>query len=289
MLQLEVPLREDTASLDSQSLDSDDGSNLASGADSPTALAHGLTSPAPRKRVHKAALAVAVRVGSFSDPEHLGGLAHFLEHMLFMGSDKYVACSGYAEQGVCCAGSRWRVSGDHRYPSENEYDSYISDHGGYTNAFTECEYTCYHFDVNADHLQPAMDRLARFFVGPLLRAEAAEREVRSVNSEFDQARTNDTARLDEVRRELSRKGHPNHKFGWGNVKSLEEDPAAAGIDVRAKSVHRCCRVSLIPGIVAVCACACVAVLCCVAGAEGVVGVPPAVLLCQHHGCGRTWQ
>ena len=191
--------------------------------------------------------------------------------------------------GVCRAGSRWRVSGNHRYPSENEYDSYISDHGGYTNAFTECEYTCYHFDVNADHLQPAMDRLARFFVGPLLRAEAAEREVRSVNSEFDQARTNDTARLDEVRRELSRKGHPNHKFGWGNVKSLEEDPAAAGIDVRAKSVHRCCRVSLISGIVAVCACAYVAVLCCVAGAEGVVGVPPAVLLCQHHGCGRTWQ
>lgn len=56
----------------------------------------------------------------------------------------------------------------------------------HTLRFTECEYTCFHFDVNPEHLQPAMDRLAHFFVSPLLREEAAAREVRSVNSEFDQ-------------------------------------------------------------------------------------------------------
>jgi nardilysin len=33
----------------------------------------------------KAAIAMAVGVGSFSDPPHLQGAAHFLEHMLFMG------------------------------------------------------------------------------------------------------------------------------------------------------------------------------------------------------------
>ena len=36
----------------------------------------------------RAAVAVSVGVGSFSDPAELPGLAHFLEHMLFMGSEK---------------------------------------------------------------------------------------------------------------------------------------------------------------------------------------------------------
>lgn len=39
------------------------------------------------------------------------GLSHYLEHMLFMGSGKY--------------------------PDENEYDAYLSKHGGSSNAFTE--------------------------------------------------------------------------------------------------------------------------------------------------------
>ena len=30
-----------------------------------------------------------VAVGQFSDPDSLPGLAHFLEHMLFMGTEKY--------------------------------------------------------------------------------------------------------------------------------------------------------------------------------------------------------
>ena len=33
-----------------------------------------------------AGAALAVSVGSFSDPPHLPGLAHFLEHMLFLGA-----------------------------------------------------------------------------------------------------------------------------------------------------------------------------------------------------------
>lgn len=60
------------------------------------------------------------------------GLAHYLEHMLFMGSTKY--------------------------PDENEYDSFISASGGSTNAFTECEYTLYHFDVLPRHLEKVRRR-----------------------------------------------------------------------------------------------------------------------------------
>ncbi|CAM9573464.1 unnamed protein product, partial [Ectocarpus sp. 13 AM-2016] len=94
--------------------------------------------------VKKAAAAMAVSVGSLSDPEHCQGLAHYLEHMLFMGSTKY--------------------------PDENEYDSFISASGGSTNAFTECEYTLYHFDVLPQHLEKGLDIFAPFFVGPPMKA-----------------------------------------------------------------------------------------------------------------------
>lgn len=37
----------------------------------------------------QAACGLSVGVGSFSDPPEIPGLAHFLEHMVFMGSEKY--------------------------------------------------------------------------------------------------------------------------------------------------------------------------------------------------------
>lgn len=51
----------------------------------------------------QAAASMDVNVGHFSDPEELPGLAHFLEHMLFLGTTKY--------------------------PDENSYSKYLSSHG----------------------------------------------------------------------------------------------------------------------------------------------------------------
>ena len=41
------------------------------------------------KDAQKSAAALSVAVGSFSDPLEAQGLAHYLEHMLFMGTSKY--------------------------------------------------------------------------------------------------------------------------------------------------------------------------------------------------------
>ena len=57
-----------------------------------------------------AACALSIGVGSYSDQRNIQGLAHFLEHMIFMGSEKY--------------------------PTENEYDAYIQKCGGFDNAAT---------------------------------------------------------------------------------------------------------------------------------------------------------
>ncbi|KAK3258215.1 hypothetical protein CYMTET_32734 [Cymbomonas tetramitiformis] len=160
---------------------------------------------APTKR---AAAAMAVGIGSFSDPLEIQGLSHFLEHMLFMGSKKY--------------------------PCENEYDKFLTDHGGMSNAFTEAEYTCYHFDVQPASLHDALDRFAQFFISPLVLEGALEREVQAVHSEFKQVQQSDSARLQQLQCYTARPGHPFSKFSWGNEKSLVELPASKGIDQRTQ-------------------------------------------------------
>ncbi|KAG2260722.1 hypothetical protein Bca52824_080016 [Brassica carinata] len=116
----------------------------------------------------KAAAAMCVAMGSFLDPPEAQDLAHFLEHMLFMGSTEF--------------------------PDENEYDSYLSKHGGASNAYTEMEHTCYHFEIKREFLQGALKRFSQFFVAPLMKTEAMEREVLAVDSEFNQALQNDACR-----------------------------------------------------------------------------------------------
>ncbi|KAL0922941.1 hypothetical protein M5K25_006972 [Dendrobium thyrsiflorum] len=153
----------------------------------------------------KAAAAMCVAMGSFSDPDKAQGLAHFLEHMLFMGSSEF--------------------------PDENEYDSYLSQHGGSSNAYTETEYTCYHFEVNHEHLKGALERFSQFFISPLVKAEAMEREVLAVDSEFNQVLQSDSCRLLQLTCHTSTPGHPFNRFFWGNKKSLV-DAMENGVNLR---------------------------------------------------------
>ena len=45
-----------------------------------------------------------------------------------------------------------------QYPEENEYDKYLSENGGSSNASTSREHTKYYFDVAPDSLSGALDR-----------------------------------------------------------------------------------------------------------------------------------
>tara|TARA_R110000782_G_scaffold19301_18_gene52752 strand:- start:5802 stop:8651 length:2850 start_codon:yes stop_codon:yes gene_type:complete len=143
----------------------------------------------------KAAASLDVNVGSRQDPRNYQGLAHFLEHMLFLGTEKY--------------------------PEAGAYQAFITAHGGSHNAFTSFEHTNYFFDISADSLAPALDQFAQFFVAPLFNAEYVQREVNAVNSEY-------RARIrDDARRELSvfkaqvNQAHPFAKFSVGNLDTLQ--------------------------------------------------------------------
>ncbi|XP_042513983.1 insulin-degrading enzyme-like 1, peroxisomal [Macadamia integrifolia] len=158
----------------------------------------------------KAAASMNVSVGSFSDPDCLEGLAHFLEHMLFYASEKY--------------------------PLEDSYSKYITEHGGCTNAFTSSEHTNYHFDVNNDSFEEALDRFAQFFVRPLMSPDATTREIKAVDSENQKNLLSDGWRMAQLQKHLSADSHPYHKFSTGNWDTLEVRPKAKGLDTRHELV-----------------------------------------------------
>eukprot|EP01100_Stratorugosa_tubuloviscum_P005628 TRINITY_DN250_c0_g1_i1.p1 TRINITY_DN250_c0_g1~~TRINITY_DN250_c0_g1_i1.p1 ORF type:complete len:1068 (-),score=379.42 TRINITY_DN250_c0_g1_i1:64-2979(-) len=155
----------------------------------------------------KSAAAMDIKVGSFSDPDDIPGLAHFLEHMLFMGTEKY--------------------------PSENEYSSFLSENAGNSNAFTSAENTNFYFSVTKDKLKGALDRFAQFFISPLFNESSTEREIQAVNNENQKNLQSDAWRENQLLKSLANKKHPHYKFGTGDVNTLKNSPTEKGIDVRS--------------------------------------------------------
>lgn len=155
----------------------------------------------------KAAAALDVNVGSFADKQYgISGLAHFCEHLLFMGTGKY--------------------------PAENEYLSYLARHSGSSNAYTSSEHTNYYFQVDADHLKGALDRFAQFFIDPLFSQACKDREINAVDSENKKNLQQDLWRLYQLDKSYSNPRHPYNGFSTGNHTTLHVEPINAGKNVR---------------------------------------------------------
>ena len=144
----------------------------------------------------KSAAALDVNIGANQNPPDRPGLAHFLEHMLFLGTEKY--------------------------PDAGEYQEFISQHGGSFNAYTAAEHTNYFFDIDNDHLDPALDRFAQFFIAPLFSAQYVERERNAVNSEYLAKLKDDGRRVWDVYRDLMNPAHPGAAFSVGNLSTLAD-------------------------------------------------------------------
>lgn len=155
----------------------------------------------------RAGAALDVHVGSFTDKKYeISGLAHFCEHLLFMGTEKY--------------------------PEENEYLSYLSKHSGHSNAYTSSEHTNYYFEVGADHLEGALDRFAQFFICPLFSTSCKDREIRAVDSENKKNLQNDLWRTYQLDKLTSNPAHPYNGFSTGNYETLNNEPVGRGLNVR---------------------------------------------------------
>jgi predicted Zn-dependent peptidase len=93
---------------------------------------------------------VLVNTGSRYEKPHEQGIAHFLEHMVFKGTEKY--------------------------PTSQILAQTVDTLGADYNAFTSKEYTGYYITVASRHIQVALDVLSEMLLKPVLKEEDIERE-----------------------------------------------------------------------------------------------------------------
>ena len=140
------------------------------------------------------AATLSVGVGQFQDPKNAQGIAHFLEHMIFMGSEKY--------------------------KSPNEYMQFISENGGQTNAYTAAQQTTYLFSINSDKFPDALDRLSSAIKAPLFNGDMVEKEINAVNSEWLLRRQSEPFIRSRAAAMTGNPNHPRILLGVGNKETL---------------------------------------------------------------------
>ena len=147
----------------------------------------------------KSAATLYVRSGSLNDPSEVNGIAHFCEHMLFLGTKKF--------------------------PEIDSYAKFLTANGGSRNAAKGEDFTFYYFDVSNEALEEALERFSDFFKDPLFKEEATQKEIEAIESEFKKNVSSELRRVIQIEKtELSAEGSALKRFATGNKASLVEEP-----------------------------------------------------------------
>mmetsp|Transcript_53193 Transcript_53193/g.151582 ORF Transcript_53193/g.151582 Transcript_53193/m.151582 type:complete len:1166 (-) Transcript_53193:77-3574(-) len=152
----------------------------------------------------KVSFAMAVRAGSFDDPESLPGLAHFCEHMLFLGTKAY--------------------------PEPSGFDDFMAKSGGGDNAYTAQEVTVYYGEVSHAAREEVMSRFADFFRAPLFDKRFVSKEVHAIDSEHAKNEQSPAFRIMQALSSLADPRSPVGRFHTGNADTLYNIPHKDGLD-----------------------------------------------------------
>ena len=143
----------------------------------------------------KSAAALSVGVGAFSDPMDFRGMAHYLEHMLFMGSESF--------------------------PEPDGYMNFAAENGGSSNAYTSSEITNYMITIENAAFPEALHRLSEFFSAPILDPGYIQKEKNAVNAEWSMRRESEERSIYRLQRMLLGE-HPANRFTIGNLDTLAD-------------------------------------------------------------------
>ncbi|HBT59168.1 MAG TPA: hypothetical protein DEA92_18860, partial [Pseudomonas sp.] len=150
-----------------------------------------------------------VAAGSHAEPDDLPGLAHLLEHMLFMGS------RGWPEPG--------------------SFPARVAEWGGRFNASTAPYATRFFCSVSPQGLQPCLAQLTDMLAAPLFAPEQIEQERRVIDAEFKTRLADDDIHAQAVLASQVQSQHPLSRFTAGNAQTLAGD--AATVSERLSQWH----------------------------------------------------
>src|SRR5688572_16539122 len=125
---------------------------------------------------------VWVKTGSVHEGEHLGaGLSHYLEHMLFKGTERRAG---------------------------REISATVQAHGGYINAYTTFDRTVYYIDLPSEHTGVAIDLLADAVLHSTLPVDEVTKEKDVILREIAMTKDDPDNRLWETIFSVAFREHP---------------------------------------------------------------------------------
>jgi insulysin len=146
-------------------------------------------------KINKSACCVGVKAGYYDD--EFAGCAHFLEHLLFMGSEKY--------------------------PDSRDFSSYLEKCGGINNAYTTHYNTSYYIELDSSFLEKGIDILSWFFRKPILDMKYIKSEMEIIDSEHKKNILSDHWIIDDLFKKFCKNQNSKYaKFGTGNLESLKD-------------------------------------------------------------------
>lgn len=144
------------------------------------------------QHVESVSLGIWVATGARHEEENRRGISHFLEHMLFKGTE--------------------------RRPSAKIIADEMDMVGGYLNAFTDKEYTCYYARALKEHLALSIDLLSDMYMHSLFEPEETARERKVV---LEEIKRRDDDPDDLVHDLFAQAIYPNHPLGLPVIGTAE--------------------------------------------------------------------
>ena len=139
---------------------------------------------------------VIINCGSYHNKGYYDGIAHFLEHMLFLGSKKY--------------------------SNKEQINITLDEFQGSCNAETAGDYTMYYCSFNTDGIKKVFDVFSRFFIDPLIEEKHIRSEVYNVHSEHIKNSNNSDRALYLLLSYLANKDSKVNGFYTGSLETLDK-------------------------------------------------------------------
>lgn len=152
-----------------------------------------LTVPMPN--LESATVTVWVKTGSRNEEEKIGGISHFLEHMVFKGSKMR--------------------------PTAKEISSAVDAIGGEFNAATSKDWTNFYIKTGVNNLETAFDVLSDMVLNPLLKEDEIEREKGTIIQEIAMYEDTPMVKIGEVFENLTFAGNSLSKDTAGTPETVK--------------------------------------------------------------------